>query len=107
MNYVDKNIEDEANKKENPFKAFLSAEEIEESPEDIIAKDSDTNRRELFKKAYDALLVMYPEDSKKKKKKKEKEKDALRQKVEIQLNREKSEKKQQKVRNREDKGRER
>ena len=79
MSYVD-NKQDEEKKEnvkiENPFKTLLSGETIEESPEEIIAKDPDSDRKELFKKTYAALLDMYPtvEEARKKKKKKEQKK---------------------------------
>ena len=109
MSYVEKGREDEnENKQEdiklkNPFKTMLSKDTIIESPEDIIAKDPDSERKQLFKKTYDALLLMYPpeEDTKKKKKAKEKEK-LIQRNQEIQPKIDKKEPK-----SKEDKGRER
>ena len=111
MSYVEKGSEDEnENKQEdiklkNPFKTMLSKDTIIESPEDIIAKDPDSERKQLFKKTYDALLLMYPpeEDTKKKKKAKEKEK-LIQRSQEIQQNKEI---KEIEPKSKEDKGRER
>ncbi len=112
MSYVEKSSEDEnENKQEeiklkNPFKTMLSKDTIIESPEDIIAKDPDSERKQLFKKTYDALLLMYPPEediTKKKKKAKEKEK-LIQRSQEIQQNKDNKEIEPE---SKEDKGRER
>ena len=100
----DKKEEEDSIKLKNPFKTMLGKEELEESPEEIIAKDTDLNRKELFKKTYEALVAMYPEADKKKKKKKEKEKQEIKQRTELQLSKDSIER-QEKAK--EDKGIER
>lgn len=102
MSNVDKNSEIKDMKLQNPIKTMLTADVIEENPEEIIGKDPDTNRQQLFKKTYDALLLMYPPEATKKKKRKTKEREELKVKQEQILNKVK-EKNKEKVKGKEEK----
>ena len=90
MSYVDNDNKENKEKKNNDksklgefMQTVFASETIEETPEEIIEKDTDNERRELFKKTYNALLAMYPEDKKKKKKKQKKEKEEQLQQARI------------------------
>lgn len=78
MNNVDKKDEEvrkeENQKSEGLIKTIFSEDTIVETPEDIIDRDPDEDRRNAFKKAYEIILALFPETIKKKNKKsKEKE----------------------------------
>ena len=90
MSYVDNDNKENKEKKNNDksklgefIQTVFASETIEETPEEIIEKDPDSERRNLFKKTYDALLAMYPEDTRKKKKKQKKEKEEQLQQARI------------------------
>ncbi len=111
MSYVDKKDEEqklEEDKSQNPLKAIFTEDTIIESPEDVIEKDPDESRRNAFKKAYDIILTLVPETTKKKKKKSKKQTEFDKE-IQVQQNRtaqatqEKKEPKQEKTgRERED-----
>ena len=79
MSYVENNnkeqLEEEKKKKTKGLvRTILSEDTIVERPEDIIDKDPDVERRNAFKKAYEILLAIFPENIKKRNRKaKEKE----------------------------------
>ena len=68
-----KQISKEDMKLENPLKVILTDTTVV-TPQDIIDKDSDKERKEEFKKAEKIIETLYPEENpKKKRRKKEKE----------------------------------
>ena len=77
MSYVDnKDNENKEEKSGSIIKAMFVDNEVEETPEDVIEKDADINRKNAFNKAYARLQDLCPEiGDKKKKKKKEKERE--------------------------------
>ena len=74
MSYVEKKDEEQTQKDVNGkskglIKTIFSEDTIVENPEDIIDRDPDVERRNSFKKAYEILLAMFPENIKKKNRK--------------------------------------
>lgn len=83
MSYVENNEEQiktqikngKNQKTKGLVRTILSEDTIVESPEDIIDRDPDVERRNAFKRAYEILLALFPETVKKRKTRKEKEKE--------------------------------
>lgn len=59
----------------NPIKAIITEDTIVETPQDIIDRDSDSERRNEFKKADEIIDALDPETTQKRKKRKSKEKE--------------------------------
>jgi len=81
MSYVEREEEEKIIKKqerlklENPIKTMLIEDTTVETAQDIIDRDTDSARRNEFKKAEEILQALEPEENKKKKSKKSKEKE--------------------------------
>ena len=81
MSYVEREEEEKRIKKqerlklENPIKTMLIEDTTVETAQDIIDRDTDSARRNEFKKAEEILQALEPEENKKKKSKKSKEKE--------------------------------
>lgn len=82
MSYIEKEDEDEKKiqkediKLENALAVMIKEDTTVETAQDIIDKDSDSERRNEFKKAEEIISALDPETTKKKKKaRKEKEKE--------------------------------
>ena len=110
MNNIDKKDEEEVREEENQkskglVKTIFSEDTIVETPEDIIARDPDEDRRNAFKKAYEIILALFPETIKKKNKKRSKEKEEFDRNLAVrQMNKDNLEKKEQEIEERDDKG---
>ena len=66
-NENEKEIQENEIKLENPFKVMISGDTIVETAQDIIDKDTDSGRRNEFKKAEEIILALDPEATKKRK----------------------------------------
>ena len=103
-----KDVKEEENQKSNGLiKTIFSDDTIVETPEDIIDRDPDEDRRNAFKKAYEIILALFPETIKKRNKK-SKEKEEFDRNIAVQqMNKDNLEKKEKELGEREDKGFER
>lgn len=68
-------------KLENPIKAMLTEDTTVETDQDIIKRDTDSERRNEFKKAEEILEALAPEEKTKKKSKKSKEREDFDEKI--------------------------
>ena len=57
-NENEKEIQENEIKLENPFKVMISGDTIVETAQDIIDKDTDSGRRNEFKKAEEIILAL-------------------------------------------------
>lgn len=66
-NENEKEIQENEIKLENPFKVMINGDTIVETAQDIIDKDTDSGRRNEFKKAEEIISALDPETTKKRK----------------------------------------
>ena len=74
-NENEKEIQENEIKLENPFKVMISGDTIVETAQDIIDKDTDSGRRNEFKKAEEIILALEEATKKRKSTRKAKEKE--------------------------------
>ena len=74
-NENEKEIQENVIKLENPFKVMISGDTIVETAQDIIDKDTDSGRRNEFKKAEEIILALEEATKKRKSTRKAKEKE--------------------------------
>ena len=112
-NENEKKIQKEDIKLENPFAVMIKGDTIVETAQDIIDKDSDSERRNAFKKAEEIISALDPEVTKKRKttrkakEKEEFEKDLAFTRQNELLRQKQQEQDKQRIQEQEDKGIER
>lgn len=120
MDNIDRREEDEQEEQNrqdhrikivNPLKSIIADDTIVESAQDVIDRDTDVERKNAFKKAYEILLAIFPETSKKKKSKKEREKEEFDRSIQYQqrelARQQEKQEKQEEIEEEKDKGIER